>query len=410
MRDSLKVSLLAAGLILVVGLSFAAGFMTNSMLAAPDRATALAGLGVDLGPLSATRSPDSFKVFWEAWGIVQREFYGQVPGDQAITYGALRGALGALNDPNTTFLEPRAASLERSDLAGQFEGIGATVQNDKDGRLVIVSPVPGSPAEQAGLQPNDVILKVDGRELVGVSSADAVVFLRGPKGTSVTLTIQRDGGTPFEVTLKRAPISMPTVTARTLEDVGAPTVGYLRLKLFGERSAGEVQRAIQDLRAKGAQAIILDVRNNPGGYLTAAIDIASQFIGDGVIVYERHSDGREEAFRARGDGVGLDIPVVVLVNAGSASASEIVAGAIHDRQRGKLIGTKTFGKGSVQNVHQLSDQSTLHVTVAHWLTPERHDISKAGLEPDIVVEQEGEAGTSGDRQLQRAVELLVAGR
>ncbi|MCW5882225.1 MAG: S41 family peptidase [Anaerolineae bacterium] len=410
MRDSLKISLVAAVLILVVGLSFAAGFMTNGMLTAPNRSTALAGLGVELGPLGSTRSPDSFKVFWEAWDIVQREYYGQVPSDQAVTYGALRGALGALNDPNTTFLEPRAASLERSDLAGQFEGIGATVQNNTDGRLVIVSPVPGSPAEQAGLQPNDVILKVDGREMVGVSSADAVTFLRGPKGTSVTLTIQRDGGTPFDVTLTRTPITMPTVTARTLEDVGAPTVGYVRLKLFGERSAGEVQRAIQDLRAKGAQAIVLDMRNNPGGYLTAAIDIASQFIGDGVVVYERHSDGREEPFRAKSGGTALDIPMVVLVNAGSASASEIVAGAIRDRQRGKLVGTKTFGKGSVQNVHQLSDQSTLHVTVAHWLTPERHDISKAGLEPDVVVEQEGEAGTSGDRQLQRAVDLLMAGR
>lgn len=410
MRDSLRASLIIAGLILIVGLSFAAGFMTNGMLNVPNRSTALAGLGVDLGPFGSTRSPDSFKVFWEAWGIVQREFYGQVPSDQAVTYGALRGALGALNDPNTTLLEPRAASLERSDLAGQFEGIGATVQTDKDGRLVVVSPVPGSPAEQAGLQPNDVILRVDGREMHGISSADAVTVLRGPKGTSVTLTIQRDGGAPFDVTLKRAPISMPTVTARTLEDMGAPTVGYLRLKLFGERSTGEVQRALQDMRARGAQAIVLDLRNNPGGYLTAAIDIASQFIDDGVIVYERYSDGREEAFRAKGGGVGLDIPLVVLVNAGSASASEIVAGAIHDRQRGKLVGTKTFGKGSVQNVHQLSDQSTLHVTVAHWLTPQRHDISKAGIEPDEVVEQEGDAGTSGDRQLQRAIELLVAGR
>lgn len=409
MRDWLKSFLIVAVLILVISLAFSAGFMTRSLVAAADRGTAMAGFGIDLGPLTTSQSSERFKVFWEVWDIVRREYYGQVPTDQTMTYGAIRGALSALNDPNTTFMDPRAASAERDHLAGAFEGIGATVRNDEAGHILIVSPIPGSPAEQAGLQPNDIILKVDGQDMTGVSTSDAVSRIRGARGTAVTLTIQRGDAAPFEVTIIRAPIVTPTVSARLLADYDAPQVGYLQLSLFGERSAGEMQRAIQGLRDQGATSLVLDVRNNPGGYLNAAIDVASQFIGDGVVAYERHSDGREDTFRAKGGGAGLDLPVVVLVNGGSASASEIVAGAIQDRQRGALVGTKTFGKGSVQNVHQLSDGSTLHVTVAHWLTPNRHDISKAGIQPDVVVEPNTDA-RQRDVQLERALDHLHAGR
>ena len=409
MREWIRTAILVVLLAVIITASFAAGFMSNTILTRTGNVPVLAALGVDVEQLLHKDQPDTFGVFWEAWGTVQREFYGQVPDDKGVTYGAIRGALGTLNDPNTVFLEPRAASMERSELAGQFEGIGATVQTNQQGQLVIVSPIAGSPAEKGGLKANDIILKVDGREITGMDQNDAVLLIRGPKGTSVTLTLQR-GGQTFEVSLVRAPIETPTVTWRTLDENGMPTVGYIRLTLFGERSPAEIQRAIKELRDKGVKAVVLDLRNNPGGFLNAALDIASQFIGDGVIAYERHSDGKEETFQARAGGVATDLPVVLLVNGGSASASEILSGAIRDRKRGILVGVKTYGKGSVQNVHQLSDGSTLHVTVAHWLTPDKHDISQAGIEPHITIETSAEAAKQGrDEQLERALEYLRTG-
>ena len=237
---------------------------------------------------------------------------------------------------------------------------------------------------------------------------DVVALIRGPKGSKVVLTIQRSDGAPFDVSITRDAIETPSVTWRMLDDMGAPTTGYARISLFSDRSPKELERAIQELKQKGATSLILDLRGNPGGYLNAAIAVASQFIPDGIITYERHSDGSEEEFRAKGGGAGLDLPLVVLVNGGSASASEIVAGAIKDRGRGTLVGVKTFGKGSVQNVHQLSDGSTLHVTIAHWLTPNRQDISKAGIEPNIVVEGGDPAKDKSDPQLQRAIEAARA--
>ncbi len=408
MREWVRTATLVVLLLLLVGVAYGAGFATNSLLAS-GRAPELAGLGVTLDRLTGRGQPDEFKTFWETWSIVEREFYGQVPDDKTMSHGATRGALATLNDPNTVFIDPHAASMERSDLAGQFEGIGATVQTNADGRLVIVSPIAGSPAERAGLKANDLVLKVDGRDIAGLSTTDAVILIRGPKGTPVTLTIQR-GGDTFDVTIVRAPIETPTVTWRVLDDLNAPQVGYLRMTLFGERTNSELQRGIQELRDKGAKSLVLDLRNNPGGFLNSAIDIASQFIGDGVIAYERRSDGKEDVFRAKAGGVALDLPVVVLVNGGSASASEILSGAIRDRKRGILVGAKTFGKGSVQNVHQLSDGSTLHVTVAHWLTPDKLDISKAGIEPHIAVEQTEDATKQGkDLQLERALEYLRTG-
>ena len=322
-----------------------------------------------------------------------------------MSRGALRGALTTLNDPNTVFIEPKAAEKERNDLAGQFEGIGANVGSNDKGQLVIVNALPDQPADKAGLKAGDIVLKVDGRDITGMSVDDAVALIRGPKGSKVVLTIQRGGDAPFDVAITRDAIETPSVTWRMLDDLGAPSTGYARISLFSDRSPKELGRAIQELKQKGATSLVLDLRGNPGGYLNAAIAVASEFIGDGTITYERHSDGSEQEFRAKGGGSALDLPLVVLVNGGSASASEIVAGAIKDRGRGTLVGVKTFGKGSVQNVHQLSDGSTLHVTIAHWLTPNRQDISKAGIEPNVVVEGSDPAKDGQDPQLQRAVEV-----
>ncbi|MFN8498121.1 MAG: S41 family peptidase [Anaerolineae bacterium] len=405
MRNWMKGIVVGALVFLAITAAFLAGYLARGASASGADGASVASLrsGIEALTGASTRPAGDLGVFWEAWGIVRREFYGQVPDETALSRGALRGALTTLNDPNTVYIEPRAAEKERNDLAGQFEGIGANVSSNEKGQLVIVNPLPDQPADKAGLKAGDIVLKVDGRDIAGLSVDDAVALIRGPKGSKVVLTIGRGEATPFDVTVTRDAIATPSVTWRMLDDLGAPTTGYARISLFSDRAPRELEWAIQELKQKGATSLILDLRGNPGGYLNAAIAVASQFIPDGIIAYERRSDGTEESFPAKGSA-DSDLPLVVLVNGGSASASEIVAGAIRDRQRGTLVGVKTFGKGSVQNVHQLSDGSTLHVTIAHWLTPNRQDISKAGIEPDIVVEGGDPNGDKGDAQLQRAID------
>lgn len=406
MRDWIRGSLVAALVFLAITLAFVAGYLARGLSASAGEGTSVASLrsGIDALTGASARPAGDLGVFWEAWGIVRREFYGQVPDDTSLSRGALRGALTTLNDPNTIYIEPRAAEKERNDLAGQFEGIGANVSSNDKGQLVIIAALPDQPADKAGLRAGDIVLKVDGRDIAGLSVDDAVALIRGPKGSKVVLTIRRGDAVPFDVTITRDAIETPSVTWRMLDDMGAPTTGYARISLFSDRAPRELERAVRELKQKGATSLVLDLRGNPGGYLNAAIAVASQFIPDGPVAYERRTDGTEEAFNAKG-GADANLPLVVLVNGGSASASEIVAGAIRDRKRGTLVGVKTFGKGSVQNVHQLSDGSTLHVTIAHWLTPNRQDISKAGIEPDIAVEG-GEPGSDKpDAQLQRAIEV-----
>ncbi|MFN8471409.1 MAG: S41 family peptidase [Anaerolineae bacterium] len=403
MRDRLKGSLVIGLVFLAILAAFAAGYIARGTAAGDGTAVASLRSGIEALTGTSSRPAGNLGVFWEAWGIVQHEFYGQVPDDTAVSRGAIRGALTTLNDPNTVYIEPRAAEKERNDLAGQFEGIGANVGSNEKGQLVIVNALPDQPADKAGLKAGDIVLKVDGRDIAGLSVDDSVALIRGPKGSKVVLTIQRGDADPFDVAITRDAIETPSVTWRMLDDMGAPTTGYARITLFSDRSPKELQRGIQELKQRGATSLILDLRGNPGGYLNSAIAIASQFIPDGVIAYERHSDGTEESFPAKG-GADPDLPLVLLVNGGSASASEIVAGAIRDHGRGTLVGVKTFGKGSVQNVHQLSDGSTLHVTIAHWLTPNRQDISKAGIEPNIVVEGGDPGSDKPDTQLQRAIE------
>lgn len=408
MRDLLKVLIVAFAILAVAGTSFAAGFgthwvLSNSPLGLPGVSTA--------GPAATDMNgrPEQFKVYWEAWDIIQREYYGQVPDAQEMTYGAIRGVIKALNDPNTVFIDPKASRLEQSDLSGRFEGIGAVVSTDEIGQIIIQSPMPGQPAEKAGIRAGDIILKVDGKEVTGMPLTEVVLLIRGPRGTQVKLTILRLGeanNLEFEIT--RGQIETRSVTYRMLEE--APGMGYIRLNIFGEKSNQELQQAIRDLKNQGAKSLIFDLRNNPGGFLTTAIEVGSQFIKSGAIVHQRWNDGRERSFNASGGGLATDLPIVLLVNKGSASASEIVAGAFKDYGRGTLIGEKTFGKGSVQNVYNLSDGSTLHVTNALWLTPQKHEINQQGIDPDIEVTMtDADIRANNDLQLKRAVEYLQKG-
>lgn len=409
MRAILRVVAMSVVAVVMTGTAYLAGFGTSWLMThQPGLAGTTPTLSRPGQPSAGPGRPENFGVFWEAWDIVRREFYGTLPEDRDVTYGAIRGVLRTLNDPNTLLIDPETAELDRTQLEGEFEGIGAVVTMNEDGQLVVVSPMEGQPAMEAGLRAGDIILEVDGREITGMSLTDAVLLIRGPRGTTVKLTVLRpgtEGVLTFEIV--RAKIETTTVASRMLEE--APEIGYIRLGLFGERTVRELREAIQDLQDQGAKAFILDVRNNPGGLLSSAIDVTSQFVADGLIVTERWKDGRERPFRARRGGVltDPDIPLVVLVNKGSASASEILAGAIQDLGRGILVGEETFGKGSVQQVYTLSDGAQLNVTVAHWLTPNGDDINEQGILPDVVVpltQEQIEAGE--DSQLQRAIEIV----
>lgn len=350
-------------------------------------------------------NPISLKVLWEAWRYVEQYYYGPTPAAVELTYGAIDGALEVLEDPYTRLVRPVASSLEQDTLRGRFGGIGAVVYQQDDG--IYLRPLPDSSAEKAGLMEGDRILAVDGTPLPEGADVDtAVSRIRGPVDTEVAITVWRPA-TEEELTVRitRTELTQPTVEWRLIEGY-EPTVGYVRIGLFGERTAEELQRALAALRAEGAQALILDLRGNPGGLLEAAVEVASRFLSGGVVLYEVHSDGSERTYTVR-PRARADEPVVVLVDGGSASASEIVAGALQDRGRAQLVGTTTRGKGSVQLSYALSDGSALHVTSALWLTPERHEINGVGLTPDLVVEPDPEA-QDGDPVLEAALAALGA--
>ncbi len=345
-------------------------------------------------------------LFWDVWDIVQLEFIGQVPDSQTVTYGAIRGALTTLNDPYTAFIEPRSHEREKEDLQGKFGGIGVTMARDEAGQVVI-NPMPDAPAIQAGVQKDDILAMVATTPITpGVSFDDITALVRGPVGTPITIQIRR-GKPPVThtFTIVRQEIVLPSVSWQMVE--GEPEIGYIALTRFSEKSKEELVQAISELRASGATRLILDLRDNGGGLRQAGIEVASQFLADGVVMYQRYRDDSEEPFNVMSGGVALDVPLVILVNQSTASASEIVAGALQDRGRAKLVGEQTYGKGSVQHLYDLRDGSSLHVTVAEWLTPNRHQLRGQGLVPDVlVVRSPDDANAGRDPQLDAAVEQL----
>ena len=388
MRTLVKTFIAVTLALSVITASYAAGFGTHWWLN-KDSPT--------------TEEADQFTVFWEAWQLLEKDFYGQLPTFQQMTYGAIRGVLTTLDDPYTIFVEPKPRQLEKDDLRGSFGGIGAWVSKREDGAIVL-KPMEDKPAQRVGILEGDVVIKVDDQEInPDMPLEDVILLIRGPVGSVVKLTISRAGYLePFVFEITREKVETPTVTWRLLEEVQG--LGYISISLFTERTNEELEIALKDLKAQGATRMILDLRNNSGGLLQTAIDVASQFLSDGVVLYEQRRDQEEKSYPVQRGGKATDVPLVVLVNAGTASASEIVAGAIQDSGRGVLVGESTFGKGSVQLVYDLSDQSSLHVTVAHWFTPNRHQITDNGLTPDIVVALTEEDRAQGnDPQLDRAI-------
>jgi carboxyl-terminal processing protease len=350
-------------------------------------------LNAGTGSISAVatqpdQNPVDMQIFWEAWHLLDRDFYGEKPEDKNRLYGALRGLTQSFEDPYTVFVEPQPRELERDDLRGSFGGIGATIEPAPGG--FILHPQRGQPAELAGILEGDLLREVDGQPVTITMSVDSVVALvRGEIGTEVELVLERVGVTGSEtlaVTVMRAEIQTPSMEWRLLDEPGATTVGYIRHTIFSERSADELRTALSELTDDGADRFILDLRGNPGGLVDAAVEIADLWLDSGVLLIEKHADGTERSFEGQPGNAAGDAPLTVIVDGATASASEILAGALQDHGRAKLVGEKTFGKGSVQLVYELSDQSSLHVTNAQWFTPNRHQISGQGLTPDVVIE------------------------
>lgn len=399
--------------------------------------------------------PDNFDLIWEAWDALEKDFYGDLPetpemaggivggmlrsaqmqtqddlkreettnaviaatlqvlreryGDtldmDQLTYGAINGFAYQLGDDYTYLRDPEEAASFNEMLNGSFEGIGARVAEAEGGGVRIVEPFENQPAWAAGIRRDDVIIAVDGKDITKLPLEDAISLIRGPKGSKVVLTIRTEGQEDREIEVVRDRITVAAVEY-TLRDDG---LAYLKLNEFSEPAAEEVDAALKDLLAQNPTGLILDLRGNPGGYLNTAVNITSQFVPEGPAVIERFKDGSEKTFDTTGDGQAFTIPLVVLVNEGSASASEILAGAIQDSGRGQLIGVTTFGKGLVQVGHELSDGAVMSITTAHWFTPKGRAINQEGLKPDIQVERTTEdIEADRDPQLDRAVEYLLS--
>lgn len=346
-----------------------------------------------------------FTPFWEAWTIVHEEYVDQPVDDVALMQGAIRGMMESLGDEHSSYMDPKTYEDANAGLAGEYEGIGAWVDTTAD-YLTIISPIPGSPAERAGLQPGDKIIAIDGQDMSGIDAELARQRVLGPAGTTVHLTVAREGETePLEFFVTREKIVMKSAIGEMLEN----EIGYVQITTFGDKTTPELRTVLKDLMAQNPKGLVIDLRNNGGGYLQTSVEVASEFIGEGVILYEQYGDGRRITYEAVKGGQATEIPLVVLINEGTASASEIVAGAIQDYGRGKLVGVTSYGKGSVQNWIPLSnEQGAVRVTIAKWLTPNERTIHQKGLTPDVEVELTSEDRLAGnDPQLEQAIAVLL---
>ena len=318
----------------------------------------------------------------DQWRKLRRQLLAKSYGSPKDAYEAIRGMLGTLDDPYTRFLDPREFKEMQIDTSGELSGVGIQLSLDKETKeLVVVSPIEGSPASRAGVQPRDVITSIDGKSTKGMTTEDAVKLIRGKAGTSVKLTLRRKGAL-ITLPLTRELIELHAVNHQVNTTPDGLRVGYIRLKQFNANAAKDMRAAMRDLEEKGVQGYVLDLRSNPGGLLMASVEIARQWLNEGVIVSTKTRDGIQDIKRANGRALTTK-PLVVLVNEGSASASEILSGALQDNNRAVLVGQKTFGKGLVQSVRGLSDGSGMTVTIAKYLTPRNRDIHKHGIDPDV---------------------------
>lgn len=344
--------------------------------------------------------------FERIWTLVHEGYFAQPVDSEALIQGAINGMLEVLEDKHTSYMPPQEFDMFSQDLNGSYTGIGAMVEAE-DNKLLIVSPFDGSPAEAAGLQPGDEIKKVDE---TFVSEFDdplsAISLVRGPTGTPVTLLVAREGR-EFEVVIVRDTIPLISADGEVRED----GIGYVRIASFGTNTVEELQATLAEILAENPTGLVVDLRGNPGGSLDAALSVTSEFIGDGDIMIQEWGDGRSQTYPARRGGLAIasELPIVVLIDGGSASASEIVAGAIQDRERGLIMGETTYGKGTVQQWHRLgSNDGGIRITTARWLTPNGTWIHETGITPDVIVElTESDLQLKHDIQLESAVNWLL---
>ncbi|MEA5624962.1 carboxyl-terminal processing protease CtpA [Nostoc sp. UHCC 0251] len=344
------------------------------------------------------------------WAAVRQKVLEKPLSDSNASYAAIGRMLKSLDDPFTRFLDPEQYRSLQVNTSGELTGVGLQIAlNPETGKLEVVAPIVGSPADKAGIRPRDRILKIEGISTENLTLDEAATKMRGPSGSLVTLLIERDGETETEIRLTRDRIALnPVVSDLRVSPEGTP-IGYLRLTQFNANASTELAHAISSLEKKGADAYILDLRNNPGGLLQSGIEIARLWLDSGTIVYTVNRQGIQGSFEAFGPPLTTD-PLVILVNQGTASASEILAGALQDNGRAELVGETTFGKGLIQSLFELSDGSGLAVTIAKYETPQHRDINKLGIKPDKVISQTAinreQIGTEADLQYQAAIELL----
>lgn len=380
---SKKIKILTLTLVLVVSLvlSFSAG----------------CALGTTVLPRTELLGRE---VTTEAWDLIFRDYVDKGKLDaSALSQGAIKGMVKALADPYTSYLSPQHYQMSMSDLAGKFEGIGASVEV-KGEQLTVIAPMAGSPAEKMGIKPGDIILAIDGKSTSGMSLEEAVSQIRGPKGTPVRLQVLHQGEIkPVEIEVVRAEVTISTVRFEMREDIA-----YIKITDFAEHTDEELSGALKNVVQGGATGIILDLRHNPGGLLETVIDVAGYFLKDGVVTYVVDNKGKQTPYSVKPRPEATELPLVVLTDNFSASASEVLAGALQDHGRATIAGTKTYGKGSVNTVYRLKDGSGLWLTTARWLTPDGRLIEGKGIIPDYTLELEGEAA------VQWAIDYLKGGR
>lgn len=348
----------------------------------------------------------NFNLFWQVWDTVKKKYVNPSVDENKMFYGALTGIVASLQDPYSVFLNPELTKSFNDEINGTFEGIGAEI-DIKDNKIVIVAPLPGTPAAQQDLRPGDIILAIDQIDTSNISLDNAIKLIRGPKGTSVKLLVQRGNEEPKEFNINRDVIKVDSVKWE-IKEKNNIKVGYITITNFNEDTTNKFDEAINDILLQQPQGIILDLRNNPGGLLNQSIAVASRFIPEGVIVYEEYRDGTKHEYRSLENARLAGIKTVILINEGSASASEIVAGAMKDYQVATLVGKKTFGKGSVQDLEQFTDGSSLKLTVAHWLTPKGTSINEKGIDPDEEIDlTEDDIKQDNDPQLNRALDIII---
>ena len=412
MSPRLKLQLTGCAILLVSALIFSIGSGIGFYIGRMSSPAETAGSAVIAAETGRALAPQDLSIFWEAMDLIEEDFYGELPSPNERSYGAIHGVLKTLGDQNTGFLTPNEAASFMEGIEGSFEGIGALVEWAEDeGAIRIIEPFEDQPAWNAGIRRGDLIIAINGQDVADLSNLhEAINRIKGPKGTEVHLTVRRDGlEDPLEVPVTRDTIDVPVVESERYGD--NDEFAYVHLERFSADAGAKLRAELEDLLTDETQGLIFDLRGNPGGLLREAINVTSVFLEDERVLIERFSDGTEEIYNTEGSAlVPDDLPLVLLVNQGSASASEIVAGALQDVERAPLIGVTTFGKGSVQLPHTLSDESLLRVTIALWYTPSDRSINDTGLEPDIVVERTNEQiENEEDPQLDRAIEFLRSG-